>query len=539
VSASTPSLAASAGAIPLTSSAGAVGGCSDWAIGTSGSYEVTAEHQITDQLGGATLPITGLKVRYLTTRRDNGAQPLIVATDGTARKPVFVRTVAGDQEVFFASSPDVVNIAFPPDDFPHAFAILAPSLVFLHHAAGDRIWHFPGHYANFTIDDLWLREPYGYVNYRDLLQQMEQHNFHTTIAFIPWNFDRSDPAVVALFRAHPDFYSICVHGDNHDHQEFGSFRIRPLHGQIYDMKQALARMAKFGQLTGLPWDPVMVFPHKISPVETLAFLKRYNYWSTVNGEFVPLDTQPPATPTFGMRPATLDFADFPVLRRYSAEHPIPDDYLKIDAFLGNPMLFYSHEAYFAHGIDAFDTLADTVNRFQPDTEWRNLGYITRHLYLEKRRDDTTVDVRLLSAVAEFTNRSKRDIVFFVDKEENNTIPYTVTVDGQPVPFAYANGHLQAHFTAAGGTSHQFAIEYRNDLNLAQIDISKRSLRIAALRYLSDFRDNFVSRSAPGRWFIRSYVVDRSLWNCAAVSAVLAAIFMFWYRRTHRDKLRAS
>ena len=29
--------------------------------------------------------------------------------------------------------------------------------------------------------------------YKGLLQEMQKVNFHTTIAFIPWNFDRSRP----------------------------------------------------------------------------------------------------------------------------------------------------------------------------------------------------------------------------------------------------------------------------------------------------------------------------------------------------------
>jgi len=64
-----------------------------------------------------------------------------------------------------------------------------------------------------TVDDAWLREPYGYLQYSDLLQEMRRHNFHTTIAFIPWNYDRSEPDVISLFRANSDRLSICIHGN--------------------------------------------------------------------------------------------------------------------------------------------------------------------------------------------------------------------------------------------------------------------------------------------------------------------------------------
>src|SRR4029077_9053876 len=98
--------------------------------------------------------------------------------------------------------------------------------------------------------------------------------------------------------------------------------------------------------THVPHDPVMVFPHAISPVETLAVLKRYNFAATVNSINVPLGAEAPADPEFALRTATMAFSNFPSLRRYSAEAPRPESQLAIDAFLGNPMLFYVHQGFF-------------------------------------------------------------------------------------------------------------------------------------------------------------------------------------------------
>ena len=103
-------------------------------------------------------------------------------------------------------------------------------------------------------------KPYGHLIYEDLLKEMERHDFHTTIAFIPWNYDRSEAETVALFRSHPERFSICVHGDNHDHKEFDDFESKPLSLQITAIKQSLARMEKFQSLTGIPYDNVFVFP---------------------------------------------------------------------------------------------------------------------------------------------------------------------------------------------------------------------------------------------------------------------------------------
>ena len=77
------------------------------------------------------------------------------------------------------------------------FSNAAPVVTFLRYAAGDRAWHAAGRYANLTIDDPWLIEPYGNLNYRALATEMDKHDFHTTIAFIPWNFDRSRAGVAS------------------------------------------------------------------------------------------------------------------------------------------------------------------------------------------------------------------------------------------------------------------------------------------------------------------------------------------------------
>jgi hypothetical protein len=67
-------------------------------------------------------------------------------------------------------------------------------------------------YANIIIDDPLLRENYGYLNYRKLLDLMDKHNFFSTIAFIPWNYKRTDKKIAALFKERPDRFSLCVHG---------------------------------------------------------------------------------------------------------------------------------------------------------------------------------------------------------------------------------------------------------------------------------------------------------------------------------------
>ena len=522
-------------------SGGAITGCKKSAIEQrSGWYAVAGVNDVTRQLGVTKLPLNQEEVSYLTLDNGRGAQSLMAARIGTVAMPVFAKAVISGHEVFFATAAQGFKIAVTPDPYrePALFATLAPAIMFLRYAAGERAWHSPGSYANLTIDDAWLRDPYGYVNYEELLKQAQLHNFHATVAFVPWNFDRSQPAMVSLFREHPDRFSVTIHGNNHVHQEFGAYCGHPLQGQVEDMKQGIARMEKFSQLTGIPYDAVMVFPHSISPNATLAALKRYNFLATANSLNVPSDATAPADPEFALRTATLQFADFPSLRRYSAEAPIPEAQLAIDAFLGNPLLFYVHEGFFAPGIGTFNTIADRVNQLQPDTQWISLGNIAQHLYLEKLRDDGNYDVRTFTGTIHLSNTHKREATFYLEKDEDFALPVTVLVDGQPYPYQRSGTRLRLQLPVREGMSRTIEIKYQNDLNLAAIAVSKSSLRVNTIRQLSDFRDNVVSKTGLGRRLIRSYGENGGNWNMvvAVLMGLLALATASWY--LYRRKLRS-
>jgi hypothetical protein len=369
------------------------------------------------------------------------------------------------------------------------------------------------------------------------------HNFHATLAFIPWNFDRSEPGVVSLFRAHPDRLSICVHGNNHVHQEFGPVDSHPLARQAQDLQQALARMQKFTALTGIPYDPVMVFPHSVGPQATFSLLKRYNYLATANSLKVPLDAKAAPGADFALRPATLRYADFPSLSRYSVEADVPEPQLAIDAFLGNPMLFYSHESFFASGIDAFNKTADTVNRLQPGTKWRGLGDIARHLYVERFRDDGDYEVRAYSASIELLNDHPGAVTYVVEKAEDFSDPFTVLVDGHSYPFERTGAQVDLKVTVPAGKSRVIAIRYQNDLDLARVAIGKDSIKIHAIRLLSDFRDNVVSNTLLGREFIKQYAENHGEFNrifaVIAGLGVLVVLGVFGNGRRRRNRLNAD
>jgi hypothetical protein len=206
-----------------------------------------------------------------------------------------------------------------------------------------------------------------------------------------------------------------------------------------------------------------------------------------------------------MRPVTLSFAGFPSISRYSVTTPIPRDFIAINEFLGNPLFFYGHSNFFARGIDAFDGVADEVNKVEPDTQWRSLGDIVRHLYVVRLRDDSNYDVLAFSNNICLDNISRRDSIFYVRKQEigGQTIN-AVLVDGQRYQYQLQNGYLNFSIPVPMGNTRCFGIQYENDLELASIGTSKESLIAYFLRTASDFRDIYLSKSAFGLAIIRFY-----------------------------------
>ncbi|MFQ5631419.1 MAG: hypothetical protein ACE5I1_21815 [bacterium] len=469
-------------------------------------YEFGNLPDFTNQLSGLKVTVTSDDQPFYFEFEDNAnAQVILEISDqsGEARYPVFVNTQRGLQKQFFLTDFSAFKLPQESGVKKEVFELL-PLLMFLKYAGGEKGWHNPEHYANLTIDDPWLAEPYGNLSYMSLLKEMDKVNFHTTIAFIPWNFDRSEPEVVSLFKKHPDKFSISIHGNNHDHREFYRYESsKSLRLQEKNIQQALARMERFRALTGLPYDRVMVFPQGIAPEKTLALLRQYNFLATVNGMNVPFGSDEPASLLFGLRPVTMQFADFASLSR-TYPHT-PQFAIALELFLDNPLLFYTHQDFFANGIDTFNETAEFVNAVQPGVHWVSLGNLLRHLYLMRRMDDGNYEVLAFSNDFILENDQEKEVTFYVRKRASLRPPIKqVKINGQMFAFETSGGYLTCTVTVPAKEQSHIIIEYENDFDISSIDVSKKSSRVALLRKLSDFRDMTLSTNALGRAFTRFY-----------------------------------
>jgi len=493
-----------AGALPAWSG-GQISRCS--LIGTPISdweLRVAEDAPIARELANTTLPFRGSVGCRLQLADHFAGRILAKAAQGSDASPAFVQFNFHGRHLFAASGLAGEGEESGGDE-RGAFTEIAPVMMFLRHAAGERAWHMPGLYANLTMDDPWLARRYGNLNYRSLLKESIEHNFHVTVAFIPWNFDRSDHEVAGLFRDNPDRFSISIHGNNHDHQEFGDYAHNPFARQSASISQAAARMEEFRRRTGVAFDRVMIFPHSIAPERTVHMLKAANYWATINSENVPLHSRAPSDKLFHFRTATLAFDNLLCVKRLSIEAPVSKTRIAVNMFLGNPILLYGHQQFFASGIGAFNELADSVNRMAPATEWRSLGYIVRHLYLLRNVGDRVNEVWALSPTLSLSNPADHSVVFRVRRSENGSIPIRyVRVDGRDVHYEVTGDKLQFEVTVAGRRSSEVEIVYGKGWNTSGVSIAKTGMVVTALRRLSDLRDMTLSTSGAGRWIIGAY-----------------------------------
>jgi len=226
--------------------------------------------------------------------------------------------------------------------------------------------------ACLMIDDPLLKPQHGCLDYEKLLEEMKRHNFFTEIGFIPWNYKRSDPKIVRLIAANPEYYALCVHGCNHTAREFAGVDDQKLSALA---ATALWRMEEHKQLTGLPYDPVFLFPQGYFSTEAIKVVKAQGFSSVVNTTLKATNSEEPSAAEY-QKPATLMYHDFPVfLRRY----PRDKSYFPHDLASGRPIIIGEHHSAFRNGYKAITDLVDWINGLGK-VRWKSLSDITKHYF---------------------------------------------------------------------------------------------------------------------------------------------------------------
>lgn len=307
----------------------------------------------------------------------------LISTDN---KPIFALRQAGNCQVFLLSTGVIdINKKLPGNfNITEHFISIAPIAMFIKYSFGHIINNSRIPNACLIIDDPLLQENYGFLNYHMLLSLMDTYNFFTSIAFIPWNYNRTDNSIAELFKSRPDRLSICVHGCDHTEGEFGITDLSHLDQKI---KLATARMIEHEKITGIPFDKVMVFPQGVFSIEAMDALITNNYWAALNSVAIPVNGSGRLSIADYMQVGIREYADCPLFFRNTPESIVAH---AVNLFLGKPIFIVIHNDYLKKGYDTLVESVKKINSLSENIIWASPGSIINKLIVKNAIDNPMV-----------------------------------------------------------------------------------------------------------------------------------------------------
>jgi len=456
--------------------------------GDEASYFVSTRFPAAGAFGGLQISpasaTTDFRVRIHESRHP--IEHIVSVGDGG----LFIRIAFPSSELFVTSSTAVFDVEAEVDANLAAstcFSALVPFLFFLHHCQAA-FWQSSCRGANWIIDDVNLRPRYGFIDTRALAAHVDELGSAVSIAFIPWNCDRTSPEIVDLFRARWPRLSLCIHGCDHVGAEFVT---RSLAHALSMLAASLDRMRTLKANTGLPHDRVMVFPQGKFSRTAMDALRQSDFLAAVNTELVDDRTGRGVRAAELLRPAITSYGGFPLFLRRKIREPIAN--FALDLLLGKPCLVVTHHDDFRDGMQPFVSLVRSLNALAADLEWTNLETIVSRTYLTRTRG-TSVDIRLLAASTTLQPTAADGTVGFSKAEPLVDKPFAVSIAGQRVDSHWQDGTLTFQRAIGSDLAHIDVTILRPERTPPALRPLRYRAKVTARRYLSEIRDNYVSTS---------------------------------------------
>jgi hypothetical protein len=443
-------------------------------------------------------PFSGLSFGPINTANDHVFA--ISTDDSTVRTlicigglPSMVVVWRDKTEILFLAGEDIVDVNGEIGSEPmcNYFSRLLPHAMALRHIFGEECWHPGKPQAAIIIDDPLLRRDYGYLNFESLLRAAEQHNFHTTISFIPHNYKRNSARIIRMFRENPHRLSICFHGNDHTQAEFASNDTTLLNSRLGVAEE---RMRVHGEVTGVHCDKVMVFPQDDYSVEALRVLKSRNFRAAISSPY-PVGKPVPLTIADLAQPAVLRYAGFPVFTRSFIKHTSRED-IAFNIFFGKPILIGEHHDIFKHPASLFE-LIGKINSIAPGISWSNLESVVDNSTLERRTPDGTVQVRPYSSHVRITNDScstERYSIEWCQSGQYSPVKHVLQDGTQSPRVTVEDDRIRITAELPAGASQTFSVVYRNDHAAVGKPGVMWDARAYLRRRLCEVRDNYLSKN---------------------------------------------
>ena len=418
---------------------------------------------------------------------ESSPTPLITEED----KAAFLKLSCNGVPVFVSSERlidiDVDLTTFNFDVRDHFFSAV-PVVSYIRWAFPCSSWHATEASACLIIDDPLLKATHGFVDFQELLTLMTRHKFSTNIAFIPWNWRRSAPEVVRLFRENPEHFSLSVHGCDHTRAEFGSHGRQRLY---WKARQALERMNRHESITGICHDPVMVFPQGIFSEAAMSALKHTDLIASVNNDIISADPRPRAITISDVWDIAVMCYTFPLFtRRYPWEGI---ENFAFDALLGKPAIAVIHHDYCSDHCARLVNFIDQLNALPCAPTWRNLGEVVRRSCRQREDSPGAVEVEMYGTELWIENRSGQPKRFLIRRRESEpSAIQLICTDAQEIVWRQTNRRIDFEIELNPGENRVIKIKFhdlpekgRNGDNLPY------RLKTMLRRYLCEVRDNYV------------------------------------------------
>jgi hypothetical protein len=372
-------------------------------------------------------------------------------------------------------------------DVKKRFAGAVPVVMYLKWSFRDVCWTTSETNACLIIDDPLLRPRYGLLDFGELLQLANKQTFATTIAFIPWNWQRTNRDTVAAFQQNSGKLSVCVHGCDHTGSEFAARSTDLLDRKL---KTARHRMQSLLNKTALDHEKVMVFPKGIFSPEAVSALKQNGFVAAVNTEVAPADDALNETTLADLwNVAIVRYGGFSIYTRRYIDHGIEN--FAFDGILGKPCFVAGHHDLFRdHGSELTEFLRQLAS-LRWKLCWRTLGDAVCRSY-SIRRDGGTSMVKMFAEQLRIENMEALTRRIRVVKQEPQVVSLKdVTVNGDAVAYEYMDGCLRFIVDIPPGRTADLRCVYQEqpDAFSNSESVSYR-LGVAVRRYLSELRDNY-------------------------------------------------
>jgi hypothetical protein len=334
---------------------------------------------------------------------------------------------------------------------------------------------------------------------------MQQHNFSTNIAFIPWNWRRSSVETVQLFRENTDRYSVSIHGCDHNRAEFGSSNEEDLHVRA---REAVQRMECHRVHTGLGYDPVMVFPQGIFSENAVSGLRQSGFIAAVNNDTIAVDSGPESISIRDFWDvAVMNYGSFPIFtRRYPWEGI---ENFAFDIMVGKPAIVVIHHDYCNDHYAALVKFIKDLNALERTLNWRSVSEVVRHSFRERMLSRDAVAVEMYGMELRLRNYNDRRCCYFVCKRESAPSQIDeVRSESAKLEWNYIDGCIRFKIELDPGAKETLSVRFRESpLNGHQNGSFYRKAGTALRRYLCEARDNYV---VPSKYRISNLVNDLKL-----------------------------